>query len=39
MGFSFVLASARNSEEIVKVARIEIYAFIANRWFMVRGLL
>jgi hypothetical protein len=36
-GFSFVLTSIRNSEEIVEVVRIEIYAFIANRWFMVRG--
>jgi hypothetical protein len=35
-GFSFVLTSVRNSDEIVKSARIEIYAFIANRWFMVR---
>jgi hypothetical protein len=31
------LTSARNSEEIVKLARIEIYAFMASRWFMVKG--
>jgi hypothetical protein len=29
MGFFFVLTSIRNSEEIVKVARIEIYGFMA----------
>jgi hypothetical protein len=34
--FSFVLTSVRNSEEIAKVARIEVCVFMVFRSFMVR---
>jgi hypothetical protein len=33
----FLCIKFRNSEEIVKVTRIEIYACMASRWFRIRG--